>query len=215
MKISRNIGILLSVGLGGGLLWRWASRHYLLPCPSWLAWSLENPELNRFLGTETTLNRIGLHSGQRVLEIGPGPGRLLIPAAKRVLPNGDVVGLDIQLVMIKHLKANAAKAKLSNLSTVLGNASDEHFAANTFDLVYLCTVLGEIPDREAALRQAYRILKPSGMLSVTEIFPDPHYQSQATVKRLAETVGFQHTETQGRWYFFTANFVKDAAESEE
>lgn len=214
MKILRNISITLGVGIGVGFLWRWASRHYSLPCPSWLAWSLENPELNRFLGTETTLNRIGLHSGQHVLEIGPGPGRLLIPAAKRVLPDGDVTGLDIQSGMIGHLKLNAAKANLSNLSALLGDASDQHFAANTFDLVYLCTVLGEIPDREAALRQIYRILKPDGILSITEIFPDPHFQSQATVERLAEITGFQHAETQGTWYFFTANFVKNESESQ-
>jgi len=47
------------------------------------------------LGTYTTLDRIGLQPGQRILEIGAGNGRLLIPAAMRILPGGEAVGLDI------------------------------------------------------------------------------------------------------------------------
>lgn len=164
--------------------------------------------MDRVLGTHATLDRIGLHLGQRVLEIGPGPGRLLIPAARRVLPGGEVVGLDIQPGMIERLKARATRAGVSNLTTILGDATRSHFPPEGFDVAYFCTVLGEIPDREAALRQCHAALKPGGLLSITEIFPDPHYQSRATVQRLAEAAGFRLKETRGPWYFFTANFVK-------
>ena len=61
--------------------WRWASRVWSLPCPSLLGWALESPLYERITGTTKTLERIGLKPGQRVLEVGPGPGRLLIPAA--------------------------------------------------------------------------------------------------------------------------------------
>jgi hypothetical protein len=60
--------------------WRWASRVRSLPCPSLVGWALESPFYGRITGTAATLDRIGLKPGQRVLEIGPGPGRLLIPA---------------------------------------------------------------------------------------------------------------------------------------
>jgi hypothetical protein len=66
------------------LAWRWASRIWPLPCPTLFAWALESKFYARMTGTEITLERIGLRPGQRVLEIGPGPGRLLIPAARRV-----------------------------------------------------------------------------------------------------------------------------------
>ena len=82
------------------------------------------------------------------------------------------------------------------------------FPEAAFDLVFLCTALGEIPDRAAVLNQCYRALKAGGMLSITEKFGDPHYQSRSTVKRLAEEAGFQLLSIQGRWWFFTANFVK-------
>lgn len=164
--------------------------------------------MDRVLGTQSTLDRIGLKPGQRVLEVGPGPGRLLIPAARRVQPGGEVVGLDIQPGMIERLKMRAAQAGVPNLKAILGDATQPHVPPESFDVVYLCTVLGEIPDRKAALRQCYLALKPGGLLSVTEIFPDPHYQSRTTVQRLAETAGFRLREVHGPWYFFTANFVK-------
>jgi hypothetical protein len=63
------------------LAWRWASRIWSLPCPSVTAWRFENPLIRGL--TRTTLDRLGLRPGQKILEIGPGPGRLLIPAAQR------------------------------------------------------------------------------------------------------------------------------------
>ena len=118
------------------------------------------------------------------------------------------MGLDIQPGMAKRLKGRAAQAGVSNLTILLGDAAQPHCSPESFDLVYLCTVLGEIPDRDAALRQAYAALKPGGQLSITEIFPDPHYQSRTLVQQLAESAGFRLVERQGPWYFFTANFVK-------
>lgn len=204
----RSMVLLLLALVAANLWWRWASRRRSLPCPTWLAGFVDGPVMDKVLGTQTTLDRIGLRPGYRVLEIGPGPGRLLIPAARRVLPGGEVVGLDIQPGMIERLKARAAQAGVSNLTTIVGDAVQPHFPPESFDVIYFCTVLGEIPDREAALQQCYAALKPGGLLSITEIFPDPHYQSRATVRRLAESAGFRLQAMQGPWYFFTANFAK-------
>ena len=208
MTLVRLLGLALITLIGLNLWWRWAARRRSLPCPTWFAAGLESPLMDRLMGSERTLDLMGLRPGQRVLEIGPGPGRLLIPAAHRVLPGGEVAGLDIQPGMIERLKARAARAGITNLMTVLGDAAQPHFAPQTFDLVCLATVLGEIPNRQAALRQAYAVLKPKGVLSITEVFPDPHYQSVATVRRLAEASGFRLRRIHGPWYRFTANFVK-------
>jgi ubiquinone/menaquinone biosynthesis C-methylase UbiE len=110
--------------------------------------------------------------------------------------------------MLARLNARAVQAGVSNLTSVLGNASQSQFPPESFDVIFLVTVLGEIPDREDTLRQCHSTLKPSGLLSVTEIFPDPHYQSRTTVRRLAEAVGFRLKKMHGPLYFFTANFLK-------
>ena len=208
MKPLRILLLSLLALVGVNLIWRWLSRRRSLPCPTWLAGFVEGPVMDRVLGTQITLDRIGMKPGQRVLEVGPGPGRLLIPAARRVQPGGEVVGVDIQPGMIERLKARAAQAGISNLTTILGDATHSNVPPESFDVVFFCTVLGEIPDREAALRECYKALKPGGTLSITEIFPDPHYQARATVRRLAEAAGFRLEEMHGPWYFFTANFVK-------
>ena len=208
MNFLRVFVMALMALIGVNLWWRWASRRQSLPCPSWLAWALEHPLMDRLIGTTTTLDRLESRPGQRILEIGPGPGRLLIPAAERVLPGGAVVGLEIQAKMLERLTARARQRGISNLTAEHGDATQPVFAPDSFGLVYLCTVLGEILDREAALQQCYAALKPGGMLSITEIFPDPHFQPRATVIRLTEEAGFRLKAIHGQWYFFTANFVK-------
>src|SRR5438128_12530462 len=80
--------------------WRWASRTRSLPCPSLLAWTLDSPWFQRLNRARTTLDRLDLVPGAKILEMGPGPGRLLIPAAQRILPGGEAVGIDIQEGMI-------------------------------------------------------------------------------------------------------------------
>ena len=188
--------------------WRWASRVWSLPCPSLVGWALESAFYERITGTEKTLERIGLKPGQRVLEVGPGPGRLLIPAARRVLPGGEVVGIDIQPGMIERLKERAKSANVTNLTAILGDATQPIVPEASFDLAFLVTTLGEIPDRAAALAQCFRALKSGGVLSVSEMLPDPHYQSKTTVKRLAEAAGFRIQSVEGGIWLFTANFVK-------
>ena len=91
---------------------------------------------------------------------------------------------------------------------MLGDAKQPEVQEASFDLVFMVTTLGEIPDRAAALMQSFIALKSGGILSVTEMFGDPHYQSQSTLQRLAEEAGFELQSVQGHWWFFTANFVK-------
>lgn len=188
--------------------WRWASRVWSLPCPSLVGWALESRFYERITGTARTLERIGLKPGQRVLEVGPGPGRLLIPAAQRVLPGGEVVGIDIQPGMIERVKKRVMTASITNLTAILGDATQPIVPEASFDVAFLVTTLGEIPDRAAALAQCFRALKSGGILSISEMLPDPHYQSKATVKRLAEAAGFRLQSVEGGMWLFTANFVK-------
>jgi ubiquinone/menaquinone biosynthesis C-methylase UbiE len=188
--------------------WRMTSRIWSVPCPSLVGWALESPLYARITGTEKTLQRIGLMPGKRILEIGPGPGRVLIPAAQRVLPDGEAVGIDIQHGMIERLKKRAKQANITNITAILGDATKPIVPEDSFDIAFLVTTLGEIPDRVAALTQCHRALKPGGVLSITEMLPDPHYQSKSTVKMLAEQVGFRLQSIQGGAWLFTANFLK-------
>jgi ubiquinone/menaquinone biosynthesis C-methylase UbiE len=124
------------------------------------------------------------------------------------MPGGEAVGVDIQPKMIERLRMNAARAGITNLTAILGDATACPVPEATFDLVFMCTALGEIPVRAAALAECHRALKPGGRFSVTEIALDPHYQSRSTVRRLADEAGFRFVAIEGGWWFYTANFLR-------
>lgn len=195
------------------VLWRWGSRHRQLPCPAWLAWGLRGSLADRILGTSTTLDRMGLCPGLEVLEIGSGPGRLAVPAAQRVGPKGRVVGLDVQAGMVERLEKRATEEGVTNLQAVLGDGSQDCLPPESFDHVFVALTLGEIPARQESLRQCHRVLRPGGRLSVTELFPDPHFLTRSKARGLAEAAGFKHEATQGHALFFTANFLKPSKEA--
>lgn len=207
-RLFKAFGVLTVASLLAAVGWRWASRRHRLPCPSQLAWLVDDRLLGPLNLTRTELDRLGLRPGMRVLEVGPGPGRLLVPAARRVLPGGEAVGLELQPAMARRLEARAARENVTNVAVVVGDATERHCEPESYDLVYMVTVLGEIVDRQAALKRAYEVLRPGGVLSVTETFPDPHYQTRATVLGLADAAGFRLAQVCGRWYHYTANFVK-------
>ncbi len=208
MKIAALIVISVAVFVLISVIWRVLSKRWSLPCPTILAWSLESPLAQKLNRTSVTLDRIGFSPGQKVLEFGPGPGRLLIPAAQRVLPGGEVVGVELQSGMIERLKRNAARKGITNLTVLPGDATAPLVEEGAFDVVLLSCVLGEIPDRVGVIRQAFRALRAGGRLSVSEMFGDPHYQSRATVERLAREAGFEPEAILGGRLMFTANFRK-------
>ena len=197
-----------AVVIAGVLGWRWASRRFRLPCPSWLAWILSNPYTRAVASAESILDRADVSRGMRVLDAGSGPGRLTIPAAERVGPTGTVVAVDVQAAMLRRVRVAADERHLDNVQTLQGSLDSEVPGACDFDRALLVTVLGEIPDRAGAMRALYGALRFCGILSISEMIPDPHYQSRETVRRLAEQAGFDFDRMYGTWLAFTMNFRK-------
>jgi ubiquinone/menaquinone biosynthesis C-methylase UbiE len=209
MKIAAaSLLILILLFVVVSIVWRFASRRFALPCPALFAGSLEGSVADFFAGTEKTLERMRLTPGLTILEVGPGPGRLLIPASFRILPGGRAIGIDLQPKMIARLEARAKQAGVANLTAMVGDATQLALPSESVDLAYLSTVLGEIPDRAAGLAECFRVLKPGGRLSITEIIGDPHYQSRSKVRELCQQAGFVFDEVEGSWRIFTANFRK-------
>lgn len=202
------------VAAGVGFLMQ-RRRHPNLPCPSSLSWMLENPFMNGVAGAQTLLDRAGVEPGMRVLDVGCGPGRITLPAAERVGPRGEVVGLDIQEAMLRRVQDKIDRQRLTNIRLLRAGAGEGKTQAEAFDRALLVTVLGEIPDKAAALREIYRALKPGGILSITEVFPDPDFQTPAAIHTLAEDTGFIVTEQMGRFPAFTLNLMKPLARNTE
>ena len=206
-----GIKILIAVALSLTLLvigLRLASRRRAIPCPFWLDWLLENPYMDTVASARSTIERAQIQPGMKVLDVGCGPGRLTIPAAQRVGPEGAVVALDIQPQMRQRTSERVLQSGLKNVRLVEAGAGEGTFKEDGFDRALLVTVLGEIPDRVAALTEIYKALKPGGILSVTEVLPDPHYQTRDTVSELSHQVGFADAGYTGNIIAYTANFKK-------
>jgi SAM-dependent methyltransferase len=194
--------------VGLNLWWRYASRRRPIPFPARMSWMLTIPRVEFGAGSAQILDRLELEPGMRVLDVGSGPGRLSIPAAGRVGPGGQLAALDIQEAMLLKLEQRAAARGVTNVQTLHSPIGAGALPANAFDRALLVAVLGEIPDRAAALREILAALKPGGLLSITEGFPDPHYQRRDNVVQLAEAAGFQLDQEYDTWLAFTANFRK-------
>lgn len=196
--------IVLALVVAIALVWRWASW----PCPAWLVPLLENPYVEAVAGAKTVLERAGICPGMRVLDAGCGPGRLTVPASTIVGPSGQIVAVDIQRRMLQMLSDRIEKKGLTNVELVLAGLGEGRLAVKGFDIALLVTVLGEIPDKGAALREIYQCLRPGGVLSITEVLPDPHYQALSRVRRLLADSGFHELAIFRGCLSYTLNVTK-------
>lgn len=191
------------------LVWRFISNRRSLPCPSWLGWMVEmdNPftKTNR---ASVIIDLLGLQPGMKVLDAGCGPGRLAIPAAQAVGSQGELTALDLQAGMLARVQEKTRTAGLSNIRLMQAGLGEGKLEKDYYDRAMLVTVLGEIPEQEAALKEVYEALKPGGILSVTEVIFDPHFQSRKSVQRVAGKVGFREVGFFGKRLAYTMHFEK-------
>ena len=205
----------LTLLLLGGLAVFWlvvlrivAKLHGGEPCPFALAWLVDNPLRRWYMGS--VLDRVGIRPGERVLELGPGPGAFSVEAARRADPGGTLVAVDIQPQMIAAVQRKAWQEGVTNVETHAASAYDLPLEDESVDRAFLVTVLPEIPDRRRALLELHRALRPGGVLSVTEEFLDPDYSLARTTICWAREAGFELVERHGNWFVYTLNFQKRA-----
>jgi ubiquinone/menaquinone biosynthesis C-methylase UbiE len=129
--------------------------------------------------------------GQTMLEVGPGTGYYTLPVAEWFAPNGRLHIFDIQQEMLDHTMRRAAEHGIDGIEPRRGDARELPYAAASFDAAYLVTVLGEIPDQDAALRELRRVTKPGGRVVVGELLGDPHMVSERALRRRAAAAGLR------------------------
>jgi ubiquinone/menaquinone biosynthesis C-methylase UbiE len=186
--------------LGAALWW----RRNPTACPYSQRFWVEAP--HPFITRERLRRILDPRSPEHVLEVGPGTGYYALPVAEWLGPEGRLAVLDVQQEMLDHTMRRAGEHSLGNIAPTLSDAREMPYPDDDFDAAYLVTVLGEIPDQDAALAQLARVLKPGGRLVVGELFGDPHMVTFGALRRRAESAGFVFEERLGGPLGFFARF---------
>jgi protein-L-isoaspartate O-methyltransferase len=146
--------------------------------------------------------------GQRILEVGPGTGYYTLEVAEWVKPDGQIDILDLQQEMLDHTMGRAGRRSLTNITPTQSDATAMPYEDGTYDAAFLVTVLGEIPDQDAALHELVRVLKPGGRLVVGELLGDPHYVRLAPMRLRASGAGLAFERRVGNPLGYFARFAK-------
>jgi ubiquinone/menaquinone biosynthesis C-methylase UbiE len=195
---------------------RWASsiKNALMRgvFPHELTFFLELPWRNVILSPQKLVARLALTATSHVLEVGVGSGFYSVEVARRV-SNGHLELLDLQPEMLKKARQKLEAEGLSNVGYTLSDADKLPFKDDSFDMLFLVAVLGEVANQKAFLSEARRVLKPEGILSISEHLPDPDFSPFAKVKSLVEKEGFEFHKRYGVKWSYTVNFRKSEYEN--
>jgi ubiquinone/menaquinone biosynthesis C-methylase UbiE len=113
------------------------------------------------------LELLGVGPGQRVLEVGCGTGAVLRDVARRVVPNGRVVGLDPNRTFLAVAAEIAEREGLASLMEWReGDALRLPFPNGSFDVALSVTTLGHVPNGERAITEMVRVVQPGGRVGV-------------------------------------------------
>lgn len=155
-----------------------------------------------FMDPQTTLAQLGLRDGMKVGDFGAGVGHYALPAAIAVGEKGKVYAFDIQQDVVSRLMADATQRGFVQLTA--GCCDFEKLEATklkegVLDAAILSNALFQLEDKEGALKEIFRTLKPSGKFLVVDwsgphggMGPhNSHVITESEAVRLLESVGFK------------------------
>jgi protein-L-isoaspartate O-methyltransferase len=157
----------------------------------------DNPILPMVRNPYKLLKAAGLVEGQKVLEVGCGPGFFTIPAARIVGNEGHVYAIDVYPRAVERVKKKIEKEALKNVTAVCTNASKTGLPGGSVDLAFLFGLRYIAGGLENMISELHRVLKSGGSLSF-EKTAGSEMELVEEVKRR----GFTHTGKEGRIFLF-------------
>ena len=107
-----------------------------------------------------------------------------------------------------YAKKRLEKKGINSVEYNIGNGTTLDFADKQFDIIFMVTVIGEVTNKQSFLKEIHRVLKPDGVLSISELAGDPDKLSTTELERLVCSKGFRVKQLFGTERNYTMNFEK-------
>ncbi len=128
-----------------------------------------NPDADLGLGCGLPTEFAKMKEGDTVIDLGSGAGNDAFVARKVVGERGKVIGIDFTEPMIARARENAEKLGLNNVEFRQGDIEHMPVTANKADVIISNCVLNLVPDKQKVFNEIYRVLKPGGHFSISDI----------------------------------------------
>jgi SAM-dependent methyltransferase len=128
-----------------------------------------NPDADLSLGCGIPTDYAHIKKGDKVVDLGSGAGNDCFVARALAGETGKIIGVDITSEMIEKARANTEKLGYKNVEFRLGDIENMPVSENTADVVISNCVLNLVPEKQMAFNEIFRILKPGGYLSVSDV----------------------------------------------
>lgn len=128
-----------------------------------------NPDADLGLGCGLPTQFAQIKKGDVVVDLGSGAGNDCFVARAETGETGKVIGIDFTDVMIEKARANAEKLGFKNVEFRQGDIEKIPMTSNVADVVVSNCVMNLVPDKPKAFSEVYRILKPGGHFSISDI----------------------------------------------
>lgn len=194
------------------LLVRLVRRFAKFPAPAFIGKFLDSDFRRKLQPPQKIIKDSGMIAGLTTLEVGCGSGAFTIAAARAIGNTGKLYALDIGEDMLKLLRKKMeqpANSDIKNIEILHNSAYEIPLSDKSVDIIFTVTVFQEIPDKQRALAEFKRVLKPDGTLAISEWLFDPDYPWMSTTRKQCEQGGFKLQASHGNTWSYTICFKRE------
>ena len=132
----------------------------------------EEPAREQWQKPDLVVELLSLQPGQNVADIGAGTGYFTRRMAKKILPGGVAVAVEIEPGFFPYINKRALEANQDNIFTQLALVDNPRLSPGTYDLIFICDTLHHIEHRAEYYAWLRRGLKPGGRVVIVDFFKD-------------------------------------------